>query len=75
MPIGVMTVQPTVMPTTAVVGVLALAATVMAIRSGGWLGWTIGIVLALVAIAGLGFVGFAMWGKFAGFPWGFGFAG
>ncbi len=55
-----------------IIGALALAGAVFAIRWGGWAGWTLGIIAVLVALAGLGFLGFGMWGRYAGFPWGFG---
>jgi hypothetical protein len=55
-----------------VVGALALAGAVVAIRRGGGIGWTLGILAALIAIAGLGFVAFAVWGRYAGMPWTFG---
>ena len=67
-----MAVQPNMLPISGAVGVIALAIAVLAIRWGGWPGWTLGIVASLVAICGLGLFGFAMWGRFAGFPWGFG---
>ncbi len=54
-----------------VVGAIALAATVIAIRRGGGLGWTLGVLALLVALAGLGFVGFAVWGRYSGMPWDF----
>jgi hypothetical protein len=58
-----------------VVGALALTAAIVAIRRGGGIGWTLGIVAALVAVAGLGFLAYALWGRYGGYPWTFGFAG
>ncbi|RJQ55523.1 MAG: hypothetical protein C4521_01980 [Actinobacteria bacterium] len=58
-----------------VVGAIALAATILLIRRGGGLGWTLGVLAALVAIAGIGFVAFSLWGKYAGMPWNFAPAG
>jgi len=71
-PVGLMTVPNCMVGGLASVGALALVGAVLAIRWGGWAGWTLGIIAALVAIAGLGFFGFGMWGRFAGYPWGFG---
>jgi len=56
----------------AVIGALALVGAVFAIRWGGAPGWLLGTLAAIVAVAGLGFFGFAMWGRFGGYPWGFG---
>jgi len=56
----------------AVLGTLALVGAVFALRWGGWAGWLLGVLCVLVALAGLGFVCFGMWGRYAGFPWGFG---
>lgn len=56
----------------AVVGALALVGGILAIRWGGWLGWSLGILALLIALCGLGFVGFGLWGRYAGFPFGFG---
>jgi len=56
----------------AVTGALALVGAVFAIRWGGWAGWTLGIIAGLVALGCLGFLGFGMWGRVAGYPWGFG---
>ena len=67
-----MTLPAAVMPSCAVVGALALVGAVLAIRAGGWVGWTLGILAVLVALAGLGMAGFLAWGHFAGF--GFHFA-
>jgi hypothetical protein len=55
-----------------VVGLLALVGAIFAIRWGGFPGWTLGIIAALLAIAGIGFVVFGLWGRYAGFPWAFG---
>jgi len=66
-----MTLPAVVMPVCALVGTLAMVGVVMAIRWGGWPGWTLGILALLVAIAGLGMAGFLAWGHFAGFGWHF----
>lgn len=66
-----MTLPGAVMPWCLVVGAVALAAAVLAIRAGGWAGWLFGVLAVLVAIAGLGMGGFLAWGHFAGFPWHF----
>jgi len=67
----VMTLPAAVMPSCAVVGALALVATATAIRSGGWVGWLLGILAGLVALAGLGMAGFLAWGHYTGFSWHF----
>lgn len=67
----VMTLPAAVMPICGAVGVVALAAAVLAIRWGGGLGWTLGIIAALIALAGLGMFGFLMWGHVSGFGWHF----
>lgn len=59
------------MPVAFGVGAVALAAAIMAIRWGGWGGWTLGIIAALVAVAGLGIAGFLLWGHYFGFGWHF----
>ncbi len=66
-----MAVPPAMLTSFGVVGAIALAGTVMAIRRGGGIGWSLGILAALVALAGLGFVGFALWGRHLGMPWSF----
>ena len=66
-----MTLPPAVMPACAIVGTLALVGAVLAIRWGGWPGWTLGIIGGLVALAGLGMAGFLAWGHYAGFSWHF----
>jgi hypothetical protein len=71
-PLGLMAVPNCMVGGVALVGALALASAVFAIRWGGWAGWTLGIVAIIVALAGLGFVGFGLWGRYAGFPFGFG---
>ena len=70
-PVGVMTVPNCMLGGLGVVGALALIGAVFAIRWGGGAGWTLGILAALVALAGIGFVGFGLVGRFAGFPFGF----
>jgi hypothetical protein len=67
----VMSVPPGMLTGSGIVGALALTAAVMAIRRGGGLGWTLGIFAVLVALAGLGMVAFAVWGRYAGLPWSF----
>lgn len=66
-----MTLPASVMPACAIVGTLALVGAVLALRWGGWMGWTLGILAVLVALAGIGMAGFLAWGHFAGFPWHF----
>lgn len=63
-----MTVPACVIGTAGVVGAIAFTAAVIAIRRGGGIGWTLGILAALVALAGLGFVAFGLLGRFAGIP-------
>lgn len=70
-PFGLMALPACIVGSSGVVGALALAGTVMLIRRGGALGWTIGILAALIAIAGLGFVAYALWGRYVGYPWTF----
>lgn len=72
-PLGVMAVPQCAVGGAATVGVIALVLTVLAIRWGGWFGWLLGIILALVTIAGIGFFGFGLWGRLAGMPWTFGY--
>lgn len=67
----VMTLPAAVMPACAIVGAVALVGAVLAIRWGGWAGWLLGIVAAIVALGGLAMAGFLAWGHFAGFPWHF----
>lgn len=55
-----------------IIGALALVGAVFAIRWGGMIGWPLGIIALIVAVAGIGFLGFGMWGRYAGFPFGFG---
>lgn len=66
-----MTVPPAMLTASGVVGALGLAAAAIAIRRGGGIGWTLGVLAALVAIAGLGFLVFGIWGRNAGMPWDF----
>jgi hypothetical protein len=66
-----MAVPPKMLSAFGVIGALALSGTVMAIRRGAGIGWTLGVFAGLVALAGLGFVAFALWGKYAGMPWSF----
>lgn len=70
-PFGIMAVPQCMLGAFGIIGVLALVGAVFAIRWGGGFGWTLGILAALLALAGIGFVGFAMWGHFAGMPWTF----
>lgn len=55
-----------------IIGALALVGAVFAIRWGGWAGWLLGIFASIIALAGIGFLLFGLWGRYAGFPWGFG---
>lgn len=71
-PVTIMAVPSAMVSGFALVGALALAASVFAIRRGGGLGWSFGILAALIALVGLGFALFAVWGRFAGLPWAFG---
>ncbi len=66
-----MTVPPPMMTAFGVVGAVALAAMVIAVRRGGGIGWTLGVLAALVALTGLGFFAFAIWGRYSGMPWTF----
>ena len=68
---GVMTVPPVMLGASILFGVLALVATIFAVRRGGAIGWTLGVLAALAAIGGLGFFGFGVWGRCAGMPWTF----
>lgn len=55
-----------------ILGAILLVGAVLAVRWGGWLGWTLGIIAGILAVAGIGFLAFGLWGRYAGFPWGFG---
>jgi hypothetical protein len=74
-PFVLMAVPACILGTSGVVGALALVAALIAIRRGGWIAWTIGILAALVALVGLGFVACGVWGRYVGYPWTFGPAG
>lgn len=66
-----MTLPGAVMPSTAIVGVLALVGAVYAIKWGGFGGWTLGILAALIALAGIGMAAFLAFGHYNGFWWHF----
>lgn len=66
-----MTVPTAMIGGSALLGALMLVATVFAIRRGGGVGWTLGIIAAIVALTGIGFAAFAVWGRYAGMPWDF----
>jgi len=68
---GIMAVPNSMLGGFGVVGALALIAAVFAIRRGGGIGWTLGVFAALVALVGIAFVAFALWGRYAGMPWTF----
>jgi len=68
---GIMTVPSCMIGGFGVVGALALTAAVFAIRRGGGIGWTLGILAVLVAVVGLGFLAFGIWGRYSGMPWTF----
>lgn len=67
----VMTLPSAVLPAVGLGGAVALVGAILAIRWGGFGGWTIGIIAALIALAGLGMFGFLMWGHYAGYSWHF----
>lgn len=52
-------------------GVIALGLAVAAIRWGGFAGWTLGVVAAIVALGGIGMFAFLLWGHTAGYGWHF----
>lgn len=74
-PFGLMAVPACMIGGFGLVGALALAGAVVAMRRGGGIGWTLGILAVLIALAGLGFVAFGIWGRYAGMPFTFGPAG